>query len=56
MEAELVEQGGANAESVAAMEVPGFAGGDFVMDNDGTENGSKRGGIIVERVIEELPG
>ena len=51
-----MEHGGANAESIAAAEIPRFTGGDVVVDDVGTADGSKRGGIIIERAVEELPG
>ena len=51
-----MEHSGADAESIVATDIPGLMGGDFVVDDDRTADGSKRGGFIIERAIEELPG
>ncbi len=49
-------KGGANIESVRAVEVPGAASGWLIAADDGATMWEERGGIVVKGAIEVFPG
>jgi hypothetical protein len=55
LEATVVVEGWADAESLSAAEVPRLASRDFVVDDDGTTHGSKWSCIVVEGSMKCFP-
>ncbi len=49
-------EGDASIESIGAMEIPGAAGGWFVVDDDRAAKWQERDDIVVEGAIEVCPG
>lgn len=50
-----MKEGGADAEAFASAEVPGVAGGCFVVDKHWASYGTERCGVVVEWSIEGFP-
>jgi hypothetical protein len=54
--AAVVLEGDANIETVRVVEVPGAAGGWFVVDNDRATKWYERGGNVIEGAIKMCQG